>query len=143
LSDFKSRVEQYVDLRKTADNGAPPLEKTAAPTKIREAQQSLAERVGAARRGASQGDIFTPEITSYFRRLLRPEVKDGGSTKDLIKDDNPGRIPFKVNGPYPGKEPLATVPPNVLASLPQLPKAAHQAAEEHLLLHLRRRGQTP
>ncbi len=85
MRDFKARVEKYVDLRKTADDGAPPFEKTADPSKIRAAQQSLAERVGAARRGAKQGDIFTPDITSYFRRLLRPQVsshfrrkRDGG-----------------------------------------------------------------
>jgi hypothetical protein len=134
LRDFKTRVDKYVDVRKTADDSAPSLEETADPAKIRAAQQSLAERIGAARRGAKQGEIFTPEITAYFRRLLRPEVKQGG-TKNLIKDDNPGRVPFNVNGPYPEKEPLATVPPNVLASLPKLPKdIEYRFVSKHLIL---------
>lgn len=111
-----------------------PLQKTSDPAKIRAAQQGLAERVGAARQGAKQGDIFTPEIVTRFKRLLRPEVKDTG-TKDAIKADNPGRVPFKVNGPYPEKEPLATVPPNVLSSLPQLPKdIEYRFVSKHLIL---------
>ena len=134
LGDFKARVDKYVELRKTADDSAPPLEKTADPAKLRAAQQGLAERVGAARRGAKQGDIFTPEITARFKRLLLPELKET-DTKDSIKEDNPGRFPFKVNGPYPEKEPLATVPPNVLSSLPQLPKdIEYRFVGKHLIL---------
>jgi len=53
------------------------------------------------------------------RLRSRANLKNSG-TRELIKDDNPGNIPFKVNGPYPEKEPLSTVPPKVLASLPQL-----------------------
>jgi len=134
LMDFKDRIAKYVELRKKADDSAPPLKKTPEPSEIKEAQHALGERVGVARKGAKQGDIFTPEISTHFRRLLRPEVKNPGA-KDLIKDDNPGNIPFKVNGPYPEKEPLSSVPPNVLASLPPLPKdIEYRFVGKHLIL---------
>lgn len=134
LMDFKARVDKYVDLRKKQDDSAPPLKKTPEAAEIRKAQDALAERIGAARVGVKRGEIFTPEITVHFRKLLHPEVKDPG-TKDLIKDDNPGTIRFKVNGPYPEKEPLSTVPPNVLASLPQLPKdIEYRFVGKHLIL---------
>jgi hypothetical protein len=134
LLDFKARVDKYVELRKKADDSAPPLKKTDDAAELRTAQQALAERIGAARTPAKQGDIFTPEITARFRKLLRPELKDTG-TKATIKDDNPGAIPFKVNGPYPSKEPLSTVPPNVLASLPPLPKdIEYRFVNKHLIL---------
>jgi len=134
LADFKARLDKYVELRKLADDTAPPLKKTKDPAKIRAAQQALAERIGAARVGSKRGDIFTPEITTRFRRLLHPEVKDPG-TKDLIKDDNPGQMPFKVNGLYPDKQPLSNVPPNVLASLPPLPKDVdYRFVGKHLIL---------
>lgn len=134
LQDFKARVDKYVVLRNKADDSAPPMKKTDDPTELRTAQQALAERIGAARTPAKQGDIFTPEIAARFRKLLRPEVKESG-TKATIKDDNPGAIPFKVNGPYPSKEPLSTVPPNVLASLPQLPKdLEYRFVGKHLIL---------
>jgi hypothetical protein len=134
LLDFNERVKAYVDLRKKADDGAPPLEQTEDSAKIRIAQTALAERIMAARAGAKRGEIFTPEITQRFRRLLRPEVKDA-DTKRLIEDDNPGSLKFKVNGPYPDGEPLSTVPPNVLASLPQLPEdLEYRFLGKHMIL---------
>jgi len=134
LADFKARVDKYVELRKKADDSAPAQKKTPEPSAIKDAQHGLGERVGVARKGARQGDIFSPEISAHFRRLLRPEVKSPGA-KDLIKDDNPGNIPFKVNGPYPEKEPLSTVPPKVLASLPPLPKdIEYRFVGKHLIL---------
>jgi hypothetical protein len=134
LADFKERVDKYAELRQKADDSAPPLKKTEDPAKIKEAQQGLAERIGAARVGVKRGNIFTPEITNKFRRLLRPEVKDW-NTKKVIQDDNPGQIPFKVNGPYPDKEPLSTVPANVLATLPPLPKDIdYRFVGKHLIL---------
>jgi hypothetical protein len=133
LLDFKARVDKYVELRKKADDSASPIKKTDDAAKLRTAQQALAERIGAARTPAKHGDIFTPEIAARFRTLLQPEVKDYG-TKATIKDDNPA-FPFKVNGPYPSKEPLSTVPPNVLASLPPLPKdIEYRFVNKHLIL---------
>ena len=76
LGDFKMRVEKYDQLRKKADDSAPPLERSRATAKIKDAQQGLAERIGAARAGVKQGEIFTPEISAVFKRLLRPEAKD-------------------------------------------------------------------
>jgi hypothetical protein len=134
LLDFKERIDKYVELRKKADDSAPPMKKTDDAAELRTAQQGLAERIGAARTPAKQGDIFTPEIAAKFKKLLRPEVKEQG-TKASVKDDNPGAFPFKVNGPYPSKEPLSTMPPNVLASLPPLPKdIEYRFVNKHLIL---------
>ena len=134
LVDFTERVKAYVDLRKKADDGAPPLKETEDAAKIKLAQTALAKRIMTARAGAKRGDIFTPEISVRFRRLLRPEVKDP-DTKKLIQDDNPGALKFKVNGPYPDGEPLSTVPPNVLASLPQLPEdIEYRFLGKHMIL---------
>lgn len=136
LVEFKQRVDDYIELRNKADDGSPPLEKTADAEKIREAQLALAKRIRAARAGAKHGDIFTPEIAAQFRRLLRPEVKEKG-TKPAISQDNPGDFPFKVNDPYPDKQPLSTVPPNVLESLPKLPEKQdldYRFVSKHLIL---------
>jgi hypothetical protein len=134
LLDFKERVDKYVELRKKADDSAPPLKKTDDAAELRAAQQALAERIGAARTPAKQGDIFTPEIAAYFRKLVRPELKETG-TKGAVRDDNPAGMPFQVNGPYPSKEALSTMPPNVLASLPRLPKdIEYRFVGKHLIL---------
>jgi hypothetical protein len=134
LADFKQRVDQYVELRKKADDSAAPLKKTDDPAEIRTAQQTLVERIGAARSGAKRGEIFTDEIARLFKRLLRPEIKEQG-TKEVMKEDKPENVSFKINGPYPDKEPLTTVPPNILATLPALPKDIdYRFVNQHLIL---------
>jgi len=136
LADFKARVNQYDAIRKKADDSAPPLKKTEEPRDIREAQQGLVERIGAARAGAKQGDIFTPEIAALFRRLLRPEAKEK-DTKAILKEDKPSRatISLKINGPYPDKQPLATSPPEILLKLPTLPKdIEYRFVDSYLIL---------
>jgi hypothetical protein len=124
LADFSARVKAYVDLVKKADAGVPPLKETTNPADIVIAQDALAERIRAARAGAKQGDIFTPDVQKKFRTLLRPELqgKKGVETKKAIAEDGPMAVPLKINVKYPEKEPLSTVPPNVLLSLPKLPE---------------------
>jgi hypothetical protein len=44
-------------------------------------------------------------------------------------------VPLKVNAPYSEGAPLSTVPPNVLAALPQLPEALeYRVVGKHLIL---------
>ena len=134
LGDFKVRVEKYDELRKKADNSAPPMKESNDSAKIKDAQNGLAERIGAARAGVKPGEIFTPEIAAVFKRLLRPEAKQH-TTKEVLKEDKPEIVSFKVNGPYPDKEPVVTMPPNVLAAMPALPKdIEYRFIEKHLIL---------
>jgi len=135
LKDFKDGLDKYISIRKSADDHTPPLKKTNDPGEIKAAQDALAQRIRDLRANAKHGDIFTPEIAAYFRRLLNPEVKEKG-TKDSIRDDNPGTIPdLKVNAAYPEKEPLSTVPPNVLMTLPPLPEdIEYRFVGKHLIL---------
>lgn len=124
LVDFNKRVKAYVELVNKADGGAPPLKETKDPAEITVAQDALADRIRAARAGAKQGDIFTPEIARKFRALLRPELKgkDGAETKEKIAEEKPAKLLRQVNAKYPEHEPLSTVPPDVIASLPKLPE---------------------
>jgi hypothetical protein len=134
LGDFKARVDKYDALRKKADDSAPPMKESKDAAKIKDAQQGLAERIGAARAGVKQGEIFTPEIAAVFRRLLRPEASEK-ATKQAMKEDKPEIVSFKVNGPYPDKEPVSTMTPNILASMPQLPKdIEYRFIGKHLIL---------
>jgi hypothetical protein len=133
IADFNIRLNAYLEIRKKAGDTVPAQKKTNDPGVIRSAQEGLAERIRTERAGAKQGDIFTPEIAAKFRRLLRPEA--GPETKASIRDDNPGTIPFKVNGDYPEKQTLSTVPPNVLQALPRLPdNIEYRFVGKHLIL---------
>ena len=123
LQDFNTRVKAYVDLRTKASAQTPPLKETKEPGDILAAQEALAAKIRSERAAAKQGDIFTPEIAKLFRSLLIPEMKgtDGAETKATMKEDPPLKVPLTVNAGYPDEEPLSTVPPNILQSLPKLP----------------------
>jgi hypothetical protein len=126
LQDFTKRVESYMDLHNRLEKKAPPLKTTDDPAKIRASQDGLAAAIRSERKGAKQGEIFTPEIAALLRRLMYPEVRgaDGAETKKAIKEDapKPGTVAVKVNAVYPEGAPLPSVPPNILANLPKLPE---------------------
>ena len=134
LVDFTTRLNVYVQMRNKADDNQPKQKQTSDASKIKVAEQALQGRIQAMRAGAKHGDIFTPEITAVFKRLLRREADSG--TKAAILDDNPGTdLPFKVNAAYPEKETLSTVPPEVLATLPELPKdIEYRFGGKHMIL---------
>lgn len=125
LADFKGRLTKYIELQKDLADDSPPLKETSDPAKIDAAQEVLAVKIRAARMDAKPGDIFTPQTRALFRRLMYPELKgeDGPETKATIAgDDGPPKVPLKINAEYPESAPLPTVPPNLLARLPQLPE---------------------
>lgn len=136
IADFTKRVQQYHDLRDKLDEGAARQTQTKEPDKLVAEKQTLAARVQAARAGAKPGDIFTPEVQPVLKRLLKPALTgtDGAENKKTIKEESPA-IAVKVNAPYPEKQPLSTVPPDVLKQLPQLPKdLQYRFVQKHLIL---------
>lgn len=139
MAEFQDRVKKYLELHKDLEKGSADIKETADPAKIKGAQDTLAARIRAARPNAKQGDILTPEIAQLFRRLLSPETKgkEGAETKQAMKEDAPAprTVQFKVNARYPDAQPLPTMPPNVLASLPKLPEQLeYRMVGKHLIL---------
>ena len=126
LQDYKQRVDKYVELHKRLEKLAPPMKRTDDPAKIKASQDGLAAAIRRERATAKQGEIFTPEIAQLLRQLMYPEVKgqQGAEVKKAIKEDAPApaTVSVKVNARYPDSAPLPTVPPALLASLPQLPE---------------------
>ena len=70
VMDFEKQIKEYVKLRKKAEAGIPALKSTASAHKINEHRRLLASHIQAARPQAKQGDIFSPEITQEFKRLI-------------------------------------------------------------------------
>jgi hypothetical protein len=140
IADFSARVQEYVKLRNSLAQSAPPMKKDSNPEEIAAAEKTIAAKVIAARATAKPGDIFTPATQSLFRRLLSPVVRgpDGGENKAAIKDDAPaaGEVPYKINAPYPKDAPLSTVPADLLAVLPKLPDdVQYRFAGKNLILY--------
>ena len=143
LAAFTKRVNDYANLRNGFDKGDSRMKRTGNATQLVAAQTALAQKIQAARAGAKQGDIFTAEDRVVLRRLLNPALKgsDGAENKAAIQDDNPGPMTLKVNAPYPAKEPLSTVPLDVLKALPVLPEdLQYRFVGKHLILYDARSG---
>jgi hypothetical protein len=137
LADFQSRIAKYMELHKQLERESPRLEQTKDPAAIQRSQAAMAAKLQAARKGARQGEIFTPEVQAVIRRLLNPELKgpDAADTKKAVEEDAPKGVPLKVNAKYPENAPLPTVPPNLLAALPRLPEdLEYRFVHRHLIL---------
>jgi hypothetical protein len=124
IADFLDRVTAYAALHRRLENTAPKLPDEATPAQIDARQRALAALIQAARTEAKRGDLFTPEMTAFARNLLN-RVFAGAEGKQLlssIMDENPVDIPLKANQRYPDDVPFATMPPEVLRALPDLPE---------------------
>lgn len=137
IADFKARVKTYNDLRDKVDEGAARQTQTKDPEKLTAQRDALRANIQKARAGAKPGDIFTPDIQPLFKKLLKPVTqgtKDAAENKNALKEEKP-LVELKVNAPYPEKEPLATMPPDVLKQLPILPKdIEYRVVRKHLIL---------
>jgi len=134
MAEFDAKMEEYAKLRRSSEKGLPALAVTDNPSEIRRAEQLLARRIRRARAGAGRHEIFTDDTRRAFRQLLRPVTT--AATCEFIHDDNPGEFWWAVNREYPKDRPLSSVPPAMLAVLPQLPEAVfYRFLDTDLFLH--------
>ena len=124
---FQERVDEYVFLHRVLEGPLPLLRPTTNPGEIRIARRALGERMRAVRAGARQGDIISAEVALMFKRripaCLRPE--EWAAILTELATDEQGTpkpvVPLRVNMPWPERVPFEFVPPQLLATLPQLP----------------------
>ena len=134
MKDFSLRVQGYAEMRRSLEAGLPPLKVTADAKELRSREIALADRIRQARPTAVEGDFFTRPIGGEFKRLLHIELD--AETCYSLMDDNPGDFAHPINGTYPKNKPLSTVPPNILAALPDLPDGIqYRFVGQTLVLH--------
>lgn len=134
VMDFNALVLSYFELRALLQAGLPVRRVTDDPDDNIKAERALARRIREARDGALTGAIFTPPISAEFKKILQAVMKP--TTLAVIMDDNPGAFSHRINGTYPKRQPLATMPGAVLAVLPALPDGIEYRFLGHdLILH--------
>ena len=124
-ADFEKRVAEYMKLHQKAQTGLTAPKNTDFAEEITKYQHQLAARIRALRPDAKQGDIFTPEISDLFRRLVRLSLSspDGEKIRKSYEHAEPLHgMHLDVNQTYPDGVPLQSMPPSLLLNLPQLPK---------------------
>jgi hypothetical protein len=121
FGDFSQRVAQYLKLRKAA----PQERTTKKQEEIRDRRRALAQTIRQTRAEAKQGDIFTPEISEQFLRVIRSTLQGPNTSnarKTIRQGDPVPTVHLSVNGAYPEGLPRTTVPPTLLLRLPELPE---------------------
>lgn len=128
LATMNDRLKEYVKMRSKFAQSLPKLQKEATPEQIDQHQRALQKLIQDSRATAKPGDIFTAEATPVIKRLLASvfEGLDGKQLRAAIMDEEDqvtaAKLKLTVNSRYPDSLPLSTVPPQVLQTLPRLPK---------------------
>lgn len=125
LATMNAKVRDYVALHRKLEASLPKVPDQATPEQIDSNQRALEKLVRSARADARPGDIFTPEARPVIRRLLATVFAgdQGRQLKASIMDENvidPVALKVGVNSRYPDSVPLASIPPEVLQTLPKL-----------------------
>jgi hypothetical protein len=141
---FEQRAKAYAKMREQLEAQMPKLSKEAKPEEIETHKKQFQERVRAARTGAQQGDVFTPEAATYIRAIIKDEFKgkDRIEFRDtVLREAENKAVPLRVNYPYPESQELLEMPATLLMRLPQLPKQLrYRFVRSNLLLVDRENG---
>ena len=119
LAEFNRRVQDYAALRSRLEVGLPPLVVTTDADEIETFEHRLADRIRHAR-GSRRGQIFADAMEGQVKRMMAARADQ--ATIATIMEDGPGEVDIDVNETYNKKHALATMPPNLLLLLPDLPK---------------------
>src|SRR5687768_14654300 len=95
-ADFGLRIRSYADLRRELERDLPPRRGTDDAAAIIRRERELARRMRAARAQAREGDIFTPTVSTQFRKALQTQTNT--VTCRALFDDNPGSLAMRING---------------------------------------------
>ena len=124
MGDFEKQVKEYVKLHKKAEAGLPRQKPTDSPHILNERRRMLASRIQTARAQAKQGDLFSPQVSELYKRLIVMAYQASGPAKvgtSLRHDEPVHELRLQVNAVYPETVPLQTTPPSILTNLPPLP----------------------
>ena len=120
---FDAGVDQYVQLHRRLEQFVRPQIITPDPALLFVSRTMLAAEIRGQRPFARQGDIFSPEIAAYFRRVIARTLREDGIDFAVFFREDGMTLPLsvRVNGDYPADGAVATMPPTVLSALPPLP----------------------
>ena len=126
--NFERSVTEYAVLHQLLEREVPPMLVTPDIRQIQRASRTLAVRIRIARGMAREGDFITPEVARMFRRriatCLTPEQWKAVFADRVRDEEGPpvGPPPLRVNMEWPAGVPFDYVPPQLLRSLPTLPR---------------------
>jgi len=125
LKNFLKQTKDYINKEHAlpADN----LKPTTDIAVLDQQRLALRQALQQARPNAKQGDLFTPPVADLFRKILTQTLsgRTGAKVKASLNHAEPtAPANLSVNSAYPNAsgQPIQSVPPTLLQSLPVLPK---------------------
>jgi hypothetical protein len=119
---FQKRIDDYVRLHRELEQLVPPEVVTSDLTALFGPRTGLARELRKARASARQGDIFTPDVSVFFRVVIAETTGWNGLLNPLAEDEETVCRPAVVNGDYPAGRSMPFIPTGLLAAMPSLPE---------------------
>lgn len=122
---FHNRMDAYVSVHRRAAQSSPHIKPSRSGGNIVQQQHTLAEKIQATHT-ASEGRIFTPDVSAYFHRQIEAAyMANSGAIQASLEMTEPDAVQgagkVVVNQPFPENVPHRTMPPTILLRLPRLP----------------------
>lgn len=124
VREFQSRVDAYLLLHRTLEAGTPPRAITRDPAQIVYAADALADAIIEARPHARQGEVFTREVTRYFRERIQSALAGVDFDRflaELYEGENFRDFRAAIHARDPQCRVPSGLPMVVLWELPELP----------------------
>jgi hypothetical protein len=137
LAQFDAAVADYLNLRRKLKDEIPNPTAGSTSTQLVRATDSLAAAIQRARGKVEAGAIFAAPVSTVVKqRVLETIRRDNlGPVLAHIDDDAPTVTVPAIHLRYPAAAQMATMPPSLLAVLPQLPKELeYRIVGEYLVL---------
>jgi hypothetical protein len=124
MTQFEAAIARYMAIRQRLRNeiAGPVAGSTAA--ELNAASDRLAAAIQRARQGAREGNIFVVPVTAVVKRRVDDVVRRDnlGPVLADIDDEEPTVKTPSIHLRFPAASQMATMPPALLAALPELPK---------------------
>ena len=131
IKDFTDRVRDYLKIHKKAAETLPALTGNEDPATVAAYRLALAQAIRVRRPAARRGDVFDARVVPTLVARVRGELEgpEARPARKVLREGNPSfdpegyvPVPIRINGDYPVRAPVSTVPASVLLVLPPLPE---------------------
>lgn len=124
IAQFQMAIADYMKLRLRLRNEITGPIAGSTAVDLNRASDSLAVAIQRARSGAREGSIFMVPVSVVFKRRVDELVRHDnlGPILANIDDEAPTVKTPTVHLRFPSASQMATMPPSLLAALPELPK---------------------
>ena len=124
VSEFQRRLKEFDDVRRRLDATLPVAAASDDPDTTRAVVSAHNRALRSARHEAKQGDLFSRDVATIIRRLIRESLHGMNARAFLATITEDDALPMDrpvVNGSYPEGSALTTMPPDLLKLLPVMP----------------------